>query len=351
MNVTLSGLSIKGISTCIPQKLLNLRDLSNQFGETEVERIMKSTGIEKIRIADEGTCASDLCETAAKYLLTEINLNPKDIDGVIFVTETPDYIVPATSVILQNKLKIPTTAVAFDINYGCSGYVYGIYLASLLISSKSCKNVLLLVGDVITPYVNNLDRSLKMILGDAGSATIISEGDDKFSFNIFSDGSGFQTLMIPAGGARIPKSEKTSLLLERENGNYRTDENILMNGLDVFNFAIREAPKSILEVLNQHGWQKEEIKLFGLHQPNFLIIDFIRKKLKLQSDVIPIAMRETGNTGPASIPMLLTVEHKTLEEQDRLEKVVLCGFGIGLSCASVALPLKSTKIFDPIIFN
>ena len=351
MKVSVSGLSIKGISTCIPKKLFDLRDLSNQFGETEVERIMKSTGIEKIRIADEGTCASDLCETAAKYLLNEIGMNPKDIDGIIFVSETPDYIIPATSVILQNKLNIPTTAVAFDINYGCSGYVYGIYLASLLISSKSCKNVLLLVGDVITPYVNVLDRSLKMILGDAGSATIISEGEDKFSFHIFSDGSGFQTLMIPAGGARNPKSEKTALLVERENGNFRTDENILMNGLDVFNFAIKEAPKSIQEVLDQHGWQKEEVKLFGLHQPNFLIIDFIRKKLKLQFDVIPIAMRETGNTGPASIPLLLSVEHKILEEQDRLEKVVLCGFGIGLSCASVALPLTSTKIFDPIIFK
>lgn len=351
MKVSINGLRIKGISTCIPKNQLNLKDLSKKFGESEVERIIKSTGIEKIRIADNETCASDLCECAAKHLMNEINIDPNDIDGLIFVSETPDYVLPATSVILQHKLGLPTSSIAFDINYGCSGYVYGIYLASLLVSTKSCKNVLLLVGDVITPFVNKLDRSLRMILGDAGSASIISEGEEKFSFHIFTDGSGFQTLMIPAGGARFPKSDKTSILIERENGNYRSDEDILMNGLDVFNFAIKEAPKSILEVLDQHGWGKDHVQLFGLHQPNYLIIDFIRKKLKLQFDVIPVAMRNTGNTGPASIPLLLTVEHNNLEAQNRLERVVLCGFGIGLSCASVALSLQSTKITDPIIYE
>ncbi len=351
MKVSINGICIKGISSCIPKNQLDLKDLSKQFGELEVERIIKSTGIEKIRIADEGTCASDLCASAANYLMSETHLNPNEIDGLIFVSETPDYIIPATSVILQHKLGLPTSSVVFDINYGCSGYIYGLYLASLLVSSKSCKNVLLLVGDVITPFVNKLDRSLRMILGDAGSASIISEGDEKFSFHIYSDGSGFQALMIPAGSARLPKNDKTSVPIERENGNYRSDEDILMNGLDVFNFAIKEAPKSILEVLNQHGWNKDDVQLYGLHQPNFLIIDFIRKKLKLQFDVIPVAMHDTGNTGPASIPLMLTLEHNNLKEQNRLEKVILCGFGIGLSCASVALSLQSTKITNPIIYE
>ena len=351
MKVTIEGLKIDGITTCIPENIKDLRTLGEEYGQHEVDRIIKSTGIEKIRVAGKGTCASDLCAEAARKLFNNLNIDPKEIDGIVFVTETPDYIIPASSVILQNRLGLSTACVAFDVNYGCSGYVYGVYLSSMLVSTGGCRKVLLLVGDVITPFVNQKDRSLRMILGDAGSASIISKGNNMFSFHIFTDGSGYQTLIVPAGGARIPRNSSTCVPTERENGNIRSDEDIFMNGLDVFNFAINEAPKSILAALEQHQWDIKDVQLFGLHQPNFLMIDFIRKKLKLKTDVVPVGMRETGNTGPASIPLLLTLQHKNFEAEDRLKRVVLSGFGIGLSCASVALTLESTLISDPIIYN
>ena len=348
MKVKLSGLSISAIASIIPKNSVDFSDLEEKFGETEIKRIIASTGISQLRVAEKGTCTSDLCEAAARFLFEKLNVDPQSFDGIVLVTQTFDHIIPATSAILQNKLGLPKTAVAFDIRYGCSAYIYGIYQASVLIASGSCKKVLVLAGDVISPTVNRYDKALKMVMGDAGSATIVEKGNDTLAFNIMTDGSGYDRLIIPAGGSRYPLNENTGKDMEKENGNIRSDENLYMDGMEIMNFCLREVPKLVDEVLELSGWKKEDVGIFALHQANKFIVDYLRKKMKVAPETVPVVVAEIGNTGPGTIPHLFSVEHDRLIAEKRLTKSVMCGFGVGFSWGAITADLSNTKFFDPI---
>lgn len=348
MKVKLNGLSISAIATALPKNSDDFSELIQKFGEKEIKRIVASTGITKVRVADKGVCASDLCEAAARHIFKELNNDPAAIDGIIFISQTFDHIIPATSAILQDKLGLPKTAVAFDIRYGCSAYIYGIYQASLLVSSGSCSRVLLLIGDVNTPLINKSDKALRMVLGDSGSATIVEKGNDTLAFNIMTDGSGFDKLIIPSGGARYPANDNSKKETERENGNIRSDENLYMDGMEITSFCLREIPKVIDGVLEIAEWKKEEVGIFALHQTNKFIIDFLRKKMQVHPEVVPFVIFETGNTGPATIPHLFCVEHKRLKNENRLSKTVMCGYGVGLSWGAITVNLSNTRFFDTI---
>jgi 3-oxoacyl-[acyl-carrier-protein] synthase-3 len=347
MKVKLSGISIKAISATYPKYEFDLNDLSSKYGEIEVKRIINSTGINKIRYAPLGMCTSDLCEKSAREIFRELSIDPLSIDGIVFVSQTFDHQIPATSVILQNKLGISKTAVAFDIRYGCSGYIYGLYQASLLISSGSCSKVLVCVGDVSTQIIHPDDKALRMVMGDAGSCTLVESGNGEMAFNIKSDGSGFEFLIIPAGGCRYPSDEKSSIATAREDGNIRSDENLFMDGMEIMNFCLREVPPIINELLSYIGWTKEEVGVFALHQANKFILEYLQKKLKVSKVVVPVAIQNTGNTGPASIPLMLALEHKRLQSEMRLEKSILCAFGVGLSWGAIGVDLSKTIIIGP----
>ena len=351
MKVKLTGVSLEAISSCYPSNCLDNAKLFDIYGEQEVIKISNITGIKKVRIADKSTCTSDLCEKAAQKLFDELHVNPSEIDGIILVTQTPDYILPPTSIILQQKLGLSKDVVAFDINYGCSGFIYGLFQSSLLIQSGSCNKVLLLVGDVLSKYVNPDDKALRLVIGDAASAALIVKGERTMTFNIKSDGSGSNHLIIPAGGCRFPLSPETSIVKERENGNMRSDENLFMDGMEVLKFVLSEVPPIIEDLLQTLNWEKKDVGLFGMHQSNEFMVDYIRRRLKLSKDSVPIALQETGNTSSATIPLMLSIKHKRLEEENRLKKVVLCGFGVGLSWGAVGLDLSKCKIFDPIEYS
>lgn len=347
MNVSLTGIRISSIATAIPGAAFNLSSLGELFGDLEVQRIMKNTGINKVRLAPEGVMASDLCEIAARRLLSKVN-DTNLITGLVFVSQTPDYILPPTSILLQDRLHLPKKLVAFDINSGCAGYIYGLYQGALLVSSGSCAAVLVCVGDAISRFVNPRDKANRMLFGDAGSATLIERGSQELAFSFMSDGSGAHHLIIPAGGCRHPRNDQSKQSSTKEHGNIRSDEDLYMDGMQIMNFMVREVPKIVDSVLALKAWQKDEVGFFGFHQANKFMLEYLRKKMKLTEESVPIVMSETGNTGPTSIPLLLSQEYKELAQEKRLNKALLCGFGVGLSCGAVALDLSATEIYDPI---
>jgi len=340
----LKNVTVRSVGAVIPNEIFEITELYDIYEKEEINRIMNVNGISEIRIAPDDICASDLCEKAARLILEKEDI--QKVEGIIFVSQTPDYILPSTSASLQHRLGISRNSVAFDISNGCPGYIYGLFQAALLVSSGCCNKVLLCVGDTITRYINPLDKANKMVFGDAGSATLVEKGEGSMAFNFMTDGAGCEHLIIPAGGCRYPKDEKSEMVSVRQDGEMRSDEDLFMNGLEIMNFSIREVPGIIQGALNRIGWEKSDVTLFGLHQANKFMLDYLRKILKAPKESVPVAMGKTGNTGPASIPLMLCHEHKRLSEENRLGKAVLCGFGVGLSCAAVALDLSHTKIFD-----
>lgn len=345
MKVKLKGIQISSISSCVPSDKVDLNNFALEFGENEVNRIIKTTGIEGIRQARLNVTTSDLCIEAAKQLFQVNNVDVSEIGAIVFVSQTADYIMPQTSHIIQNKLGLNEDTICFDLPIGCNGYIYGLYQSSLLISSKSCKKVLLLSGDTSTKLINEKDRSLKMVFGDGGSATLIEEGGDELSFIIYSDGSKFDSLIIPDGGARNPINESSGQLNFDSDGNGRTSSNLFMDGMAIFNFAINRVPPLIQEILEYVKWEKDEVDLYAMHQANKFMIDYLRKKCKVRIERMPVVVDGIGNTGPGTIPILLT---ELNSKSNILNKVILCGFGIGLSWGAVSCNLSKTNILNTI---
>ena len=346
MNLDLENIELVAVGSYLPKRKFELRTLYEEYGEIEVEKIIKATGVESIRIADLDQTSSDMCMEAANYLIQKENLDRRKIDGLVFVSQTPDYLLPSTSVLLQHKLGLEQNTICLDIRYGCSGYIYGLFQAALLVNSGACENVLLLAGDTSTRLINPKDRSLRMVFGDAGSASLITKGNGNLAFAIHSDGSGYDKLIVPAGGSRMPISEQTKSIQTDSDGNTRSLENMYMDGMAIFDFAISNVHKNIKEILDVKKWGKDDVDLYALHQANKFIVNCIRKKMKLDISKVPINLSHIGNTGPATIPVLLS--DILSSNRSSLKKVVMSGFGVGLSWGSVGCNLENTRFYKPI---
>lgn len=346
MKTIINNVSIKSVASWLPETVLDMESLISLYGEKDVKEIMKTTGIEHVRIAVDGMTSSDMCQKAAEYLIEKEGIDRKEIDGLVFVSQTPDYILPSTSTCLQDRLGLSKDTACIDIRYGCSGYIYGVFQAASWIACGACKNVLVLSGDTNSRMINENDRSLKMVMGDAGTATIVGKGYSPIGFLIHSDGSGAEKLIIPAGGFRTIKSTATGELKWDEDHNGRTQEDMFMDGMAIFMFAITKVPKNINSIIEQMGWAKEEVGLFALHQANKFMVDYIGKKLKVAPDLVPVNATKYGNTGPATIPLLLSdvCSYKRFD----LKKTILSGFGVGLSWGSIACDLSKTNFYEPI---
>lgn len=346
MKSIIQNVQISAISSYLPENKLDLLSLSNEYGVKEVANIIRATGIESVRIANTDQTSSDMCFIAAQNLIERENINRNDIDGVVFASQTADYILPSTSVILQDRLVLSKSTVCLDIHYGCSGYIYGIFQAALWIKAGACKNVLVLSGDTSSRIVNSKDRSLRMVFGDCGTATIVKSGSDTMGFSINSDGSGFDKLIIPAGGFRTKCSQETKKLIIDEDNNGRTKEDMYMDGMAIFDFAISNVHNDINSLLNHMNWDKDLVGLYALHQANKFMVNSIRKKMKVDQEKVPLNIKEYGNTGPATIPLLLS-DINSIKQYD-LNKVILSGFGVGLSWGSIACDLSKTNLYEPI---
>lgn len=348
MKSIVTDINIRAIASCLPEQVIDFRkNYKTIFGDKRVEETIRATGVEQSHLARLDQTSSDLCFCAAEELFKKEKVDKSSIDGLVFVSQTADYILPSTSIVLQNKFGLSKDAICMDIHYGCSGYIYGLLQAVSWIKVGMCKNVLLLTGETNSKLVNPLDCALKMVFGDAGTATLLTRGDDEIAFAIHSDGSGYDQLIIPAGGYRLPVSGDTELPFTDKDGNIRTKNDMYMNGMGIFSFSISNVPSNIREVLLVQNWSKEDVGMFAFHQANRFIIDCIRKQLKLQWDVVPLNLQRVGNTGPASIPLLLSELGNSFSATKR-EKVIMSGFGVGLSWGAVACNLSETHFYEPI---
>lgn len=346
MKTIINQVGVRAVSAWLPTEKLDMKSLIALYGEKAVREIMKTTGIEYVRVADAGMTSADMCQKAAVHLMAQEGIDKAEIDGLVFVSQTPDYILPSSSTCLQDRLGLSKDTVSMDIRYGCSGYVYGLFQAAAWIACGACRNVLVLAGDTNSRLINENDRSLKMVMGDAGTATLVSKGDAPMGFLIHSDGSGAEKLMVPAGGFRTPHSAQTAELQWDEDHNGRTQNDMFMDGMAIFMFAVTKVPKNVNAVIEQMGWAKEEVGLYALHQANKFMVDYIGKKLKVASHLVPVNATSYGNTGPATIPLLLS--DVCCREQYDLRKTVMSGFGVGLSWGSVAADLSQTHFYEPI---
>lgn len=348
-NAKFKNAKITGIVTVVPQIEKSIDDEIELYGGNvkQIERIKKAIGLDKRRVTDSDTTSVDLCHQAANHLLENLNINRTEIEGLIFVTQTPDHFQPSNAAIMHGRLGLEKHCASFDINLGCSGYVYGLWMAHMMIVSGTCSKVLLLAGDTISKYVNSKDRSTAPLFGDAGSATLIEKTDteqDAF-FSLHTDGTGHEFIKVPAGGFRCPSTLETAKETVDTEGNWRSHNDIYMNGGEVFNFSIKTEPVAITEILQFSQNSIEEIDYVVFHQANKYIISNIAKRLKLSIEKAPCeTVSKYGNQSSASIPSTINDALGEKVTSGKL-KLVLSGFGVGLSWASAVVNVE--KIFCP----
>ncbi len=335
--LNIPNVKISGIASCVPQERLDNRH-STLFSSTEdADRFVETTGIEKRHIVGElGICTSDLCFQAAEKLIDDLQWDKSEIDCLIFVTQTPDYILPATSCILQDRLGLSKDCYALDISLGCSGWVYGLSVITALMQTGMFKKGLLLAGDTTTVTKSPKDKSTFPLFGDAGTATSLEfeKGAAGFKFHFGTDGSGFESIIIKDGGFRHPFSEDSLIEKEFEGGIVRNNLQSSLNGANVFTFGIGRAPKSVNALLEHFELNVEGIDFAIFHQANKMMNEKIRTKLKLPEEKVPYSIGEFGNTSSASIPLTMNYRLKEILEKST-NKVIACGFGVGLSWGSV----------------
>lgn len=346
-NLVFDGIGIRAMSAAVPENKIDNLTYTEFFESADVKDIVEKTGIKERRFAPPGMTASDLCLAAARKLMEDTSTDPGDIDVLLFVTQTPDYRMPASSIILQDKLGLNTSTMAFDISLGCSGFVYGLSVAYSFLQQDGIRNVLLLDGETRSRVYHPKDRKTAFLFGDAGVAALITKDAayGKSWFSLHSDGSRESLIKINAGGYRNPSTEET--LKEKvvdEYGNIRTEEHGYMNGTDVFNFAIREVPRNINETLAFAGLDKESIDYVIFHQANLYMNSYLGKKLKLDPDKVPVCLDRYGNTSSVSIPLTIVSELK--EQLKTPKKLLLSGFGVGMSWATAIINTDKVHVPD-----
>ena len=329
--------SIKAISYYTPNQVLSNEDLVREFPEWTVEKVASKVGIHQRHIASVNETAGDMALKAAEKLFVEHQIDRNDVDFVLLCTQSPDYFLPSTACVLQDKLGLRQDIGAFDFNLGCSGFVYGLSVAKGLIAAGIAKNVLLLTSETYTKYLHPKDKGNRTIFGDAASATLISTtgfaeiGD----FVLGTDGSGYEQLIVKSGASRTPQALND--IQFDENNNPTSSDHLFMNGPDIFTFTIERVPTMVRGLLEKSGLTKDDIHLFIPHQANLYILEFLRKKMKIEKEKYFINLANFGNTVSSTIPIALYEARK----EDRLYgNVLLAGFGVGLSWGGVILKIK-----------
>lgn len=343
--IQIPNVAIRGISACVPKNVIKNESLSDLFPEEELKKTIESVGIVERRIVDANVCASDLCFKAAKKLFDEMSIDRESIDVLIFMSQTSDYRIPATAPILQHRLGLSKDTICFDVNLACSGYVYALTTAMTYLNLPNVNKVLLLDGETFSKIVNPKDKTNALLYGDAGTATLLekSEGDG-FKAVLHTDGEGWNAVCVPGGGCRNPFSETSLQEAEREDGSLGNELEVYMNGIDVFNFTLRVVPKSIKELLEKTETNISDYGSIVFHQANKFMIEFFAKKLKYDMANVPISLNKFGNTSSATIPLTIVSELKNWNADNK--KVIVSGFGAGLSWATASLDLSNTHICE-----
>ena len=341
------GVGITAMSAAVPRTVINNYEYTEYFPAEQVKEVVDKVGIYERRFADEDTCSSDLCFAAAEKLLNDNAIDRSEIDLLVFISQTPDYRMPATSILLQHRLGLSQSCVAFDINLGCAAFCYGLSVVYGMMQSGNIRKALLLDGETRSKVYSPKDRRSAFIFGDAGAAALI-ERNEKFGkswFSLNSDGSRGDLIMIKGGGYRHPSSMET--LTERvvdEYGNIRSDEQGYMRGGDVFKFVIVEIPRDIKKTLSIAGLTKDDLDYYVFHQANDFINSYIANKMKLDTEKTPSTIAKYGNTSSVSVP--LTIVSELRDKLDGQKNLLLSAFGVGMCWATGFVPFVDCRISE-----
>lgn len=342
-----NNVGISAMAAAVPHTVINNYEYTQYFPADQVKEIVDKVGIYERRFADEHTCSSDLCFAAAEKLIADNHIDRSEIDLLVFISQTPDYRMPATSVILQDRLGLPNTTIAFDINLGCSAFMYGLSVVFAMMQNSHLRKALILDGETRSKVYSPKDRRTAFLFGDGGVAALVERNESfgKSYFSLNSDGSREDLIKINAGGYRNMSSVET--LKERvvdEYGNIRNDEQGYMHGGDVFNFVIREIPKDIKRLVEYANADKDNFDYIILHQANNFINSYIIKKMKLDLAKIPSTIGKYGNTSSVSVPLTMVSELK--DKLQGRKKILLSAFGVGLTWATGIIELQDCSISD-----
>ncbi len=352
MDFSFHNKKITGILTVLPHKVVRFEDEMDQysFSPERCMRLKIAMGYKEVRMAEPGQCGSDFCVFGLQYLFDKALLDPNSIDALLFVSQTPDYILPPTSNLIQGHFNLKQDVLCLDINQGCAGFEVGLIEAMLLLEQPHIHKVVLLNADVLSPRISKKDRNSRPLAGDAASITIIEDtpSDSPIYANIKMDGTGALVLNIPAGGSRCPSSAETAVLHQDEMGNQRALDHLVMKGDEVFNFAQREVPPMILHLMEQGNCNLEDVDWFLFHQPNKFMLGKLADKIGVPREKMPSNIVENfGNASGVTVPTNISFNLGEMVVEGR-KKVCLAGFGVGLTWSSVLMELGDLR-FNQII--
>jgi 3-oxoacyl-[acyl-carrier-protein] synthase-3 len=329
---------IKAISYYLPGDVLSNDMISTKFPDWSVGKIEEKTGIIERRIAAKEVFSSDLAVEAAKRLFEEHSIQPADIDFILLFTQSPDYFLPTTACLVQERLGIPKTAGALDINLGCSAYIYGLSIAKGLIETGTAKNILLITAETYSKFIHPEDKSSLTIFGDAAACTLLTEGDQGAigPFVLGTDGKGAENLIVKNGGIRNPRTDAAPVVDEYEN--VRDDNSLFMNGSAIFNFTLREIPAAYKKLVEKAKVTADDIDLFIFHQANRFMLESLRRKMGIPEERFYIFISHCGNTVSSTIPIAL---YNAMKEgrAKKGDRVMLVGFGVGYSWGGTIVTL------------
>ena len=341
------GIGISAMAGAVPSHIIENLKYTEFFPQEQVNEVVEKVGVYERRFADAQTCSSDLCFAAAQKLFADNDIDRSEIDLLVFISQTQDYRMPATACTLQHRLGLSNSCIAFDINLGCSAFIYGMSVVYSMMQQSGLRKALILDGETRSKVYGPRDRRSAFIFGDGGVAALV-ERDEKFgetTLSLNSDGSRADLIMIKAGGYRHPSTPET--LKERvvdEYGNMRSEEQGYMKGGDVFNFVIREIPRDLKKTLAESGKTVEELDYIVFHQANNFINSYIAKKMKLDVNKIPHTIEKFGNTSSVSVP--LTIVSELRGKLQGSKTMMLSAFGVGMTWASAVASFVDTKISE-----
>lgn len=340
------GVGISALTACVPKNVSYNSDLGYLIPEEEIEKTINSIGIKEKRFVDDDVTASDLCFKAAEKLIEDNNIDRESIDMVLFLSQLPDYKIPATAPILQHRLGLPSTTAAMDLSLGCSGWVYALSTAMAYASMDGINRVLLLVGETFSKFVNKMDKVDAPLYGDAGTATLVEKTNSGFEtvFALYSDGAGEDAVKIKAGAGRHKTTLENMKEHTEKDGSMLSDNEVFMNGMEVFNFVMRTVPRSIKDLCAMKNLELASVGHLILHQANKFMTDFVAKRIKYPLERVPYCLDKYGNTSSPSIPLTISSE---LAEQE-LTDAIVSGFGAGLSWATAHISLAECNV-SPVI--
>ena len=341
-----NGVGIRAMSACVPKKIVNNKDLGYLIPEEEIDKTIQNIGVVERRVVDDDVCASDLAYKAAVRLMEDNDIDPNSIDVLLFMSQTEDYRIPATAPILQHRLGLSIDTLCLDLSLGCSGFVFALSTAYAYASMEGVNRVLLLDGETFSKIVNKRDKVDWPLYGDGATATLVEKGDfEPSTFILRSDGSGKDSVII-RDGMRNKVTPESCTEKKEEDGNIRTGLEVFMDGMAVFNFAMKRVPKSIKEIVEVSGCTFEDVDWLVFHQANKFMTDFFVKKLKFNAEKVPYCIQKYGNTSSTSVPLTIVSElHDKLKDGQR---VIMSGFGAGLSWGTANIVFNQCKI-SPVI--